>query len=172
MKKIIDIVGIGKCLGSVKQPNSIVAKNLNISEEEIIQRTGIKCRYITGKESATEMAINSLNEALSDANIDCDQIDGIIVCTFSGDYLFPSEATRICKFMNINPTFAYDIKAMCAGIQVGISTGRDTLLANDQYRYIAVIGLAKHSPFINKHDINSAYYFSDAVLGEAEKHLF
>jgi len=159
---IVDIIGIGKYLGMLEQPNSIVAKNLNISEEEIIEKSGIKNRFVAKDESATDMAINSLDEALSDANISKDQLDGIIVCTFSGDYLFPSEATRICKYLKINPSFAYDIKANCAGFQVGLSAGRDTLLANDRYRYLAIIGLTKQSPYINKYDINSAFYFGDA----------
>ena len=71
---IVDIIGIGKTVGSVKQPNSLVAKNLNISEKEIIEKSGIKNRYIAGNESATDMAICALNEAIVDAKISKKQL--------------------------------------------------------------------------------------------------
>jgi 3-oxoacyl-[acyl-carrier-protein] synthase III len=159
----IDFVGFGKYVAKTVETNAEVAARFGIDEEEIISKSGVGCRYIAKDESATDMALAALREAIEDAGISATDLSGLIVCTFSGDYTYPNTASHLCKRLTISDCLAFDIQANCAGFQVGVSTARDMLRSNPDHRHIAVVGLAKQSPFLDPNDINTAFFFSDAA---------
>jgi 3-oxoacyl-[acyl-carrier-protein] synthase-3 len=161
--QIIDFVGFGKYVAKTVETNAEVAARFNIDENLIVEKSGVGCRYIAKDESATDMAIAAIKEALEDANINASMLSGVIVCTFSGEYVFPNTASHLCKHLQISDCLAFDVQANCAGFQVGISTARDMLRSNPEHRHIAVVGLAKQSPFLDPNDINTAFFFSDAA---------
>ena len=145
------------------ETNAEVAARFDIDEGEIIEKSGVGCRFIAKNESATDMALAAIKEAIDDAGVDAGELSCIIVCTFSGDYIYPNTASHLCKHLEISDCLAFDVQANCAGFQVGISTARDMLRSNPGHRHIAVVGLAKQSPFLDPNDINTAFFFSDAA---------
>jgi len=159
----IELIGFGKCLGKTLQTNKEVAARLGITEDEIVAKSGIEQRYLAKSESASSLGAQALKEALKNSSVEPHQLSGIIVATFSGDYIYPNTASRLCKDIGISDCFAYDVQANCAGFQVALANARDILVSNPDYKYVAVVGIAKQSPYINPDDINIAYFFSDAA---------
>lgn len=163
MSKGVFFLGFGKAIGSKAETNAEVAARFQIQESEIIAKSGITCRYIAADETASSLATKALREALASAGLQAGDLGGIIVATFSGDYLYPNTASKLCGELEINDAFAFDVHANCAGFQIALSMGRDRLLASPHPKPIAIVGLAKQSPYLNSNDINTAYFFSDAA---------
>lgn len=165
--------GFGKYVAKTKETNGEVAQRLNISEQEIIAKSGVECRYLAKEESASFMGAEALREAMASAKIPASELSGIIVATFSGDYLYPNMASKLCGELRINGAFAFDVQANCAGFQMALGIARDRLLSDSQSKFIAVVGIARQSPFLDPNDVNTAYFFSDAasavILGREAK---
>src|SRR5215467_13835582 len=71
--------------------NHDLEKIVETSDQWIMERTGIRERHIADPEIATsDMAIQAARCALSQRGIDADELDAILVCTVTPDYLFPS----------------------------------------------------------------------------------
>ncbi|MBL4613272.1 MAG: ketoacyl-ACP synthase III [Magnetovibrio sp.] len=159
----IDFIGFGKYVAKTVETNAEVAARFGIKEEEIVAKSGVECRYIAREESASEMALAAVREAIDDSGLDASELSAVIVCTYSGDYIYPNTASALCRDLNISDCMAFDIQANCAGFQIGVSTARDMLRSNPDHRHIAVVGVAKQSPYLDPNDINTAFFFSDAA---------
>lgn len=159
----IKIVGVGKYIPPAFETTEQVAKRLNISSEEIIRITGIEKRHLAGDETASSMGNKALEEAIADSDLAKDQIDGVIVATFTGDYLYPSTAIKLVQMSGLSAGLAFDLMSNCTGMQVAMENARALLVANPAMRTIAVVGVTKQSPFVDPQDENSAYFFGDAA---------
>lgn len=159
----IDFIGFGKYVAKTVETNAEVAARFNIDEDEIVTKSGVGCRYIARDETASEMALAAVKEAIEDSGLEASELSAIIVCTYSGDYLYPNTASALCRGLNISDCMAFDIQANCAGFQIGVSTARDMLRSNPEHRHIAVVGVARQSPYLDPNDINTAFFFSDAA---------
>ena len=98
--------------------NKEIETFLDTSDEWITTRTGIKERRIVNKEhpmSASEMGARASRIAMERAGVSVDDIDGIIVATFTPDNFFPSTACSIQADLGCKNAFAFDLSAACAG---------------------------------------------------------
>ena len=159
----IRLVGTGAYVPPEIETTQQVADRLKISAEEILRVTGIEQRHLSGDETASSMGHRALADAIDSSGIDREAIDGVIVATFTGDYLYPSMALKLVQSLELSADLAYDLMANCAGMQTAIENARALLIANPSMRIIAVVGVAKQSPFVDPNDTNSAYFFGDAA---------
>ena len=157
------IIGVGKYIPPMFETSEVVAARLNIPVEEIIRMTGIEKRHLAGDESASSMGHKALGEAIESSCVNKDDIDGVIVATFTGDYLFPSTALKLVQSQDLKAGLAFDLMASCAGMQTAIENARSLLFSNHGLKIIAVVGIAKQSPYVNQYDENSAFFFGDAA---------
>ena len=157
------ICGSGVSLGEYEETNNEVAQRLDISEEEILSKTGIKKRFIARNMSNLDLGCDAFRNAIESYDLDLETVDGIIACSFTNDYVFPNIASAVGREFCLTSIFAFDVQANCAGLQVGLNIARDKLLANNNMKKIVIIAIAKQSPFLNPNDINTAYFFSDAA---------
>ncbi len=168
----IDFIGCGKYVAKTLETNAEVAARLGIDAAEIVAKSGVEQRFIARDESASEMAENALRQAIESAGIEPVDLQAVIVATFSGDYVYPNTASGLCRALGIQDIAAFDVQANCAGFQMAVETARAMLLSDPDMQYIAVVGLAKQSPFLDANDVNTAYFFSDGasavILGKVE----
>ena len=150
-------------LGEYEESNTEVAQRLNISEKDIVSKSGIKKRFIAKNISNLKLGCDAFRNAIEAYGIDLETVDGVIVCSFTNDYVFPNIASAVGREFGLSSIFAFDVQANCAGLQVGLNIARDKLLANRGMKKIVIIAIAKQSPFLNPYDINTAYFFSDAA---------
>jgi 3-oxoacyl-[acyl-carrier-protein] synthase-3 len=167
----VGIIGVGKYIPKFLITNDQVAKWTGISADSIREKTGITCRYVVGaEETASGMSAIAAQQALKMANISPLEVDLIIGCTFSGDYIYPAMACKVAGLIGAENAGAYDIMANCTAFQVGVGIASDNMKSDRSIKYVLVVGTALQSRFIDYKDLESAMYFSDgsgaAVLGK------
>jgi len=160
----VGITGVGKYIPKNIVTNADAARRLGVTPEWIAERTGITNRYVIGEgESASSMSVSAGQEALRRAGIAAGDVDLIICCTFSGDYVFPAMAARVQHLLGATRAGAFDVLANCTGFQIGVSIAADRLRCDATLQYILVIGTAVQSPYISWKDPESSMFFGDGA---------
>lgn len=170
----IAIAGVGHHLPDLIEDNETLCANLEVSPDWIIEKTGIKRRYLARPgDSASDYAAKAAQNALEMAHISADEVDLIIVCTFSGDYIFPPVSAKVQALLKAPNAQIFDLQANCAGFVTGLTAASDRMLVDPTVRSALVIGVEMNSRYINRSDVHSAIYMSDgagaAVLTRAEE---
>jgi 3-oxoacyl-[acyl-carrier-protein] synthase-3 len=166
----IGITGVGHRLPEIIEDNETLCRNLGVTPEWIIEKTGIKRRYIAGPdETASQYSLDAAVKAVQRAGIAPHEIDLVIACTFSADYLFPPLSAKVHKDLGLRGGQIYDLQANCAGFVSGLTAASDRMRNDASIRNALVIGVEFNSRVIDRVDVNSAIYHSDgagaAVLG-------
>ena len=98
----------------------VTNKDLEIENPEwdlskVEKKTGVKKRHIAEKnETAFDLSIKACEKIFKSHNVD--EIDGIIYCTQSPDYIMPSNSFLLHKHFQFNNNiFAYDFNHACTG---------------------------------------------------------
>src|SRR3954454_3974936 len=141
------------------------------SDEWIVQRTGIRERYIAADgELTSDLALHAARAALTDAGTDAQSIDLIVLATSTPDNTFPASAVSIQAGLGISHGAAFDLQAVCSGFVFGLVTV-DALLATGAFKRALVIGAETFSRIIDWKDRATCVLFGDgagAVVVEAQ----
>ena len=160
----IIISGSGYHLPEQFEDNEALAKILSIDPNWIIEKTGIKRRYLAQKnESASDYATKAAIKALKNANILADHIDLIIVCTFSGEYIFPPVSAKVQMNLGSRDAQIFDLQANCSGFVTGLTVASDRMKVDLDVRNALVIGVEMNSRYIDRGNINTSVYMSDGA---------
>lgn len=160
----ITISGVGHHLPSESEDNETLCLNLPTTPEWIIEKTGIKRRYIAAPtDSASQYAVYAGKSALKMAGVDPGEVDLIIACTFSADYLFPPLSAKVQRELKASNAQIFDIQANCCGFVTGLTVASDRMLVDSSVRNALVIGVEFCTRYIDRQDINTAIYLSDGA---------
>jgi 3-oxoacyl-[acyl-carrier-protein] synthase III len=166
------ITGWGSAVPEKVLTNADLEKLVDTSDEWITSRTGIKERHIVSQnESTSTMAIAAARQALERANVSPWQVDLVICCTATPDFLFPSTACLIQHEIGAENAGAFDLEAACSGFIYGISVGSQFIKTGD-YKTILVVAAEALSRFIDWTDRATCVLFGDgagAVVLEASE---
>nr|MBA2772389.1 3-oxoacyl-ACP synthase [Sphingomonas sp.] len=90
------IAGVGSALPKRRMDNAELAATVDTTDQWIVERTGIKSRYIAADgETTATLATEAARNALADAGIDAGEIGLIVLATATPDQTFPSSATKV-----------------------------------------------------------------------------
>jgi len=157
------ISGIGSYLPSQILTNKDLEKIVDTTDEWIVTRTGIKQRYIAAKEQTTsDLAAKAALSAIEDAEISSDEIDMIIVATFTPDMMLPSTAAKVQKNIGAKNASAFDISAACSGFIYGLSIAQQFILSGAM-KNILVVGAETITKYVNWKDRNTCVLFGDGA---------
>ncbi|KQQ41155.1 3-oxoacyl-ACP synthase [Methylobacterium sp. Leaf125] len=160
----IAITGVGHRLGSIVEDNETLCRNLEITPEWILEKTGIERRYLAAPdETASGLSLFAARDAMASAGIDASQIDLIICCTFSADYRFPALASKIHADLGVKGGQMLDVQANCAGFVTGLTVASDRMRLDPEVRNALVIGVEMNSRFISRSNADAAIYHSDGA---------
>lgn len=167
------ISGVGCFLPEKVLTNFDLEKMVETSDEWIVQRTGIRGRRISGKETYTsELAAKAAEDALKDARLTPEEIDFIIVTTVSGEMIVPSTACLVQRQIGAKNAAAMDLNAACTGFIYALTVA-DSFIHTGMYRNILVIGADCLSKVTNYQDRKTCILFGDgagaAVLTASEE---
>ena len=85
------IAGVGSALPKRCVTNAELAETVDTSDEWIVERTGIRSRYIADdSETTATLATEACRRALEHAGIDAADIGLIVLATATPDQTFPS----------------------------------------------------------------------------------
>lgn len=161
----IAILGAGKALGSVVQPNWEVEDLAGQPRGWVLEKTGITQRHLAGPgETTSSLALDAAQKAIEQAGIDRREIGLVVCCTFANDYLFPSLAARLHRDLALSPEcFVLDIQQNCSGFLAALVMVNDRMNADPSIKYALIVGAEVLSPFIDPTDQNTAPFFSDGA---------
>lgn len=161
--KNIKIVATGSFLPKNKIDNKTIANKLNITEEFIYRRTGIKTRYYSENETIEEMAIKSVHNLVEkNPQININKVDMIIVSTTSTNLLMPGISYKVQEYFDIKNCMCLDILAGCSGFVNAIDIARN-YIAIEKASNVLVIGVDILSKFTNKTDLSTSIILSDGA---------
>lgn len=169
----ITISGVGRCLPAQSEDNETLCRDLPVTPEWILEKTGIKRRYIAAPtDTASDYAARAARAALEMAALNADEIDLIIACTFSGDYLFPPLSAKVQSELKASKAQIFDLQANCTGFVTGLTVASDRMRVDPSVRNCLIIGVEFCSRYIDRKDVNTAIYLSDgagaAVLSRSD----
>jgi 3-oxoacyl-[acyl-carrier-protein] synthase-3 len=165
------VLGCGSYLPSRVLSNDELARDVDTSDEWIVQRTGIRQRHIAAVgEVTSDLAIQAARAALASAHVDAQSIDLNVVATSTPDNTFPACAVTVQAGLGITRGAAFDLQAVCSGFVFGLSTV-DALLRTGTYKRALVIGAETFSRILDWKDRTTCVLFGDgagAVVLEAQ----
>ena len=150
---------------------SLVLENISIQDDfpewpssKIVEKTGIKTRYISAKnQTSGDMAIQAANKLFEEHNINRSCVDYIILCTQSPDYFLPTTACIIQDKLGIPINVgALDINLGCSGFVYGMGLAKGLILSG-QAKNILFITSETYSKFIHPLDKGNKTIFGDAA---------
>ena len=157
------VLGVGSCLPKKLVTNDELAKQMDTSDEWIVQRTGIKQRHIAGPgETTSTLGEGAARAALAEAGLEANDIDLVIVATSTPDWTFPSTATQIQAALGLTHGAAFDLQAVCSGFVFAVATA-DKFLRSGSHKRALVIGAETFSRIIDWNDRTTCVLFGDGA---------
>jgi 3-oxoacyl-[acyl-carrier-protein] synthase-3 len=143
---------------------------VDTNDEWITSRTGIKERRILKGEGlgTSDMAVPAVKALLEKRGIGADELDLIIFCTTTPDYVFPATANVLAEKIGAKNAWGYDLSAACSGFLFGLATGAQ-FVETGKYKKVLIVGGDKMSAITNYEDRATCIIFGDgcgAVLLE------
>jgi len=166
------ITGVGGYVPDYILTNKELEKLVDTTDEWILTRTGIRERRLLKNpgEGTSNIAIHAVNELLKKTNTNPDEIDLLICCTTTPDYVFPATGNLLCDMAGLKNAFSYDLNAACSGFIYGLVTGSQ-FIESGKFKKVIVVGGDKMSSIINYEDRTTCIIFGDgagAVLLEPD----
>jgi 3-oxoacyl-[acyl-carrier-protein] synthase-3 len=163
--------GVGSALPKRVLTNQEMESLVDTTDEWIVQRTGIRQRYIAGEgETTASLGEAAARAALADAGMQPDDIDLIVLATSTPDNTFPASAVNIQNRLGIKHGAAFDIQAVCTGFVYAMATA-DLYIKGGMAKRALVIGAETFSRILDWNDRTTCVLFGDgagAVVLEAQ----
>ena len=166
------ITGTGSALPKRVVSNQELAEQVETSDEWIVERSGIRQRYIAGEgETTSSLATAAARAALAAAGLEGHQIGLIVLATATPDQTFPASATIVQDAIGANGGIAFDVGAVCSGFLYAIGVA-DSMLRTGMADKALVIGAETMSRILDWTDRSTCVLFGDgagAVVLEARE---
>lgn len=157
------IIGTGSYLPERILTNRDLEQMVETSDEWIITRTGMKERRIARSDEYTsDMGLAAAKLAIADAGLSVEEIDFILVATFTPDYTCPNTASLIQHQLGAKKAAAVDIQAACTGYLYALSMAK-AFVESGAYRNVLLIAAEKISSVTNYKDRSTCILFGDGA---------
>ena len=163
MTRRATVAGIGSALPKRCVSNAELAETVDTTDEWIVERTGIRSRYIAGEgETTASLAHAASIKALEHAGMHAGEIELIVLATATPDQTFPSSATKVQAMLGINDCIAFDVHAVCTGFLYALSVA-DSMLRSGAADTALVIGAETFSRILDWEDRGTCVLFGDGA---------
>ncbi len=157
------IRGSGSALPKRAVPNAEMAVMVDTTDEWIVERTGIRNRYIAGEgETTATLATEAARKALEAAGIDAADVGLIVLATATPDQTFPATATQVQHALGCNGGIAFDVAAVCSGFLYALAVA-DSMLKTGMAKTALVIGAETFSRILDWEDRTTCVLFGDGA---------
>jgi len=166
------IAGTGSALPRRRVSNAELEQTVDTSDQWIVERTGIRARYIAGEgETTSSLGTEAARKAIEAAGMDPAEIGLIVLATSTPDQTFPASATIVQAALGINDCIAFDVQAVCSGFLYALSVA-DSMIRSGAATNALVIGAETFSRILDWEDRATCVLFGDgagAVVLKAEE---
>lgn len=155
--------GSGSALPRTAVSNAELAERVDTSDEWIVERTGIRQRYIAeDDETTSSLAVEASRKALEAAGLEAKDIDLIVLATATPDQTFPATATIVQHALGCNGGVAFDVGAVCSGFLYAMASA-DSMLRTGMAKRALVIGSETFSRILDWEDRTTCVLFGDGA---------
>ena len=157
------IAGVGSALPRRRVDNEELARQVDTSDQWIVERTGIRSRYLAADgETTASLATDAARRALDHAGVEAGDIDLIVLATATPDQTFPSSSTKVQAALGIDDCIAFDVHAVCTGFLYALSVA-DSMLRSGNASKALVIGSETFSRILDWEDRATCVLFGDGA---------
>jgi 3-oxoacyl-[acyl-carrier-protein] synthase-3 len=157
------LIGTGSALPRRAVDNAEMAVMVDTSDEWIVERTGIRNRYIASPDETTSsLAAQAAKNAIAAAGIEAASIDLIVLATATPDQTFPATATLVQAELGCNGGIAFDVAAVCSGFLYALGVA-DSMLRTGMATRALVIGAETFSRILDWEDRTTCVLFGDGA---------
>jgi len=128
------------------------------------QKTGVKERHVaSSNETALDLAISAWRKIETNSPNSVREIDGILFCTQSPDWIMPPNSYLFMEALGIGGgIFAYDFNLACSGYVYGLVMA-NCFIAAGVAKKIALINADTYSKYIDDDDRPTKVLFGDGA---------
>jgi len=148
-----------------------VVTNTHLNEENpdwdmknVEIKSGVLQRHIAADgETAFDLAAKAADKLFSSGRHSKEDIDAVIFCTQSPDYIMPSNAFLLHNYLDLKEeVLAFDYNLACSGYIYGLAIAR-SLIISGTARNILLANGDTYSKYINKRDRSARVLFGDGA---------
>lgn len=150
-KTNVGIAGIGIYLPDNYMTAKEIAEKTAIPENIIIEKFGIKKKYIPGPEDTTSyMGLEAAKEALEEAKVDPKDID-LIIWNGAQHKDYPSwlAGLKIADELGATNAWSFDMEALCGSMMAGMDTAKSFMLTHDDINTVLLVSGYRNVDLIN-----------------------
>lgn len=156
------ICGTGSCVPGHILDNDDLSQMVDTSDAWIRERTGVARRHIIEEETTVSMAAEAARRALENGNVQPEEVDLLIVCTFTSEVLLPCAACEVQKELGAVHAACFDLNAACTGFLFAYNTAQ-AYIAAGLCRTVLLIGSESLSNMVNWKDRGTCILFGDGA---------
>jgi len=127
-------------------------------------KSGVIQRHIAEEgETAFDLATKAVDKLFSSELHDKNEVDAIIFCTQSPDYIMPSNSFLLHEYLDLKEeVLAFDLTLACSGYIYGLALARSLILSGTAHKVLLATG-DTYSKYINKKDRSARVLFGDGA---------
>lgn len=169
------ICGTGSYVPAHSLDNNDLSRMVETNDEWIRERTGVVRRHIIEDDTTVSMAVKASIKALEDGGMAPEELDLILVSTFTSEILLPCTACEVQQQLGAVNATGFDMNAACTGFVFAYNTAQ-AYIASGMYKKVLIIGAESLSNTVNWKDRGTCILFGDgagaAVLKAEEGKLY
>lgn len=161
---VCSIIGLGACLPARIVSNAELIQGFpDLSADYIQQVTGVMQRHwVTADEKPSDLACGASVEAMLDAGVKPEDIDAVILATWTPDMATPSTACVLQQRLGLRAVPAFDLNAACSGWLYALSMAR-AMIAAGMARNVLAVGVDVQSQIVDPSDYTTCFLFGDGA---------
>lgn len=161
----IGINGIAFSLGeNIVTNTDLQAENPSWEMGKVLERTGVYSRPVAAPETtALDLGFRAAVEILEKLDLKVDEIDALIFCTQTPDYVLPPNSTLLHGRLNmLSNVMAFDISHACSGFMYGLGIAK-SLVASGAANKVLLVTADTYSRLIHPGDRSIRPLFGDGA---------
>lgn len=163
IKSNAKITGLGAYVPHKRLTNKDLEQMVDTSDEWILKRTGVRERRISEKdEFSSDMAIKAVEDLIERNNVRVDDVDLIVVTTFTPDHMSPGVSALVQGRFGMKNAGIMDINCGCTGFIHGLCVA-NSLITCANNRKVLVIASEAVSKVVDYTDRNTCILFGDGA---------
>lgn len=156
------ICGTGSCVPKRVLDNDDLSRMVDTSDAWIRERTGVARRHIIEDETTVSMAVTAAQRALENGNVRVEEVELLIVSTFTSEILLPCAACEVQKRLGAVNAACFDLNAACTGFLAAYQTAQ-AYIAAGLCRTVLLIGSESLSNMVDWEDRGTCILFGDGA---------
>ena len=132
--------------------------------DKVTDKSGVNQRHIAKEgETALDLSIKACDKIFQNMENDKNDINGIIYCTQSPDFIIPGNSFILHKYLDLSDlVFTYDFNRACDGYICGLAMAH-SFISSGMATQILFVTADTYSKYINKRDRSTRSLFGDGA---------